>query len=223
VTEIVSVIIPTLNEAGYIGPTIESVLRQDAIHEIILVDGGSGDETVQIASRHARVLRAGPGRSSQMNEGARAAAGDILLFLHADTHLPEGALSLVQRTLVNYEAGAFRLRFDTSTPLLRIYSFCTRLNLPSICFGDRALFVRKHVFEGIGGFPDLPLFEDLELARRLHRRGRFKFLDAFVTTSSRRFLEHGPFRQQLRNSYLWLHYMAGSDPHRLTHLYPYGN
>lgn len=158
-----------------------------------------------------------------MNAGARAASGDVLLFLHADTLLPPGALAVVTHTLddPSAEAGAFRLRFDVATPLLHVYSYCTRMPWPLICFGDRTLFMRRSTFEEVGGFPEVPIFEDLEMVRRLHRRGGFRFITTAVTTSARRFLERGPLRQQLLNTRLWLQYVAGVDPHRLARFYHY--
>lgn len=219
---IISVIIPAVNEAATLASTLDAVRRQEVRHEIIVVDGGSDDATTSIARRHARVLDAPRGRALQMNRGARAARGDVLLFLHADTHLPEDGLERVRNAVdAGYEGGAFRLAFDRTTPLLRFYSFCTRFPLPRFCFGDRAVFVLRDVFVEVGGYPDIPIFEDLELVRALHERGRFAFLPASVTTSARRFHRHGPFRQQMRNSYLWLHYVAGRDPHTLAHLYDY--
>ena len=207
----ISVIIPAL------------VTSQPEPWSITVVDGGSTDETRERVAPFAQVLRAPRGRARQMNTGALEATGDVLLFLHADTLLPADAFTHIRATLRNpeVEAGTFRLRFDRSTPLLRFYSLCTRLPLPSICFGDRGLFVRRHVFKALGGFPDVPIFEDLEMVRLLQRRGGFRFLPAYVTTAARRFDEYGVLRQQLRNLYLWVNYQAGVDPHRLNHLYSY--
>lgn len=157
-----------------------------------------------------------------MNRGAASAHGDILLFLHADTLLPPTALEDISAAVAGgAEAGAFRLSFDTSSPLLRFYGYCTRFPLPRLCFGDRAIFARRDVFEWIGGYREIPLFEDLEFVRTLQKGGRFRFLSSTVTTSARRFRASGPLRQQLRNAYLWLHYLAGSDPANLEHLYKY--
>lgn len=221
---IVSVIIPALNEAAGIERTLTSVSVQEVDHEIVVADGGSRDDTVRVARPFGRVISAPRGRARQMNAGAAEAQGDVMLFLHADTILPNGALALVRETLQDpsKEGGAFRLQFDTPTPLLRFYSFCTRFPIPKICFGDRAFFVRSWIFDDLGGFPDIPLFEDLELVRVLHERGGFVFLAVPVTTSARRFLRVGPLRQQLRNTYLWLHYMRGTDPRTLVERYPYG-
>lgn len=219
----ISVVIPTLNEAAHIRETIRSVQRQEEPFEIIVADGGSSDDTLEIAGRYARVSKGRRGRARQLNAGAALAKAEILLFLHADTELPRGAFTAIRREFAEagFEAGTFRLRFDRETPLLRLYGLGTRIRSPLLCFGDRGLFVHRDVFRAVGGFPSIPLFEDLELARLLHRRGRFVFLDLAVTTSSRRFHHHGPFLQQVRNAYLWASYFAGKDPQRLTHLYPY--
>lgn len=219
---LVSVIIPALNEADGIESAIASVAAQDEPHEIIVVDGGSVDETVAVASRGAHVFRAERGRALQMNAGAAASRGDVLLFLHADTLLPPSGLHRIGRAVAEgHEGGTFLLTFDHQTPLLRLYSYCTRLRTPRFCFGDRGLFVRRDVFDELGAYPVMPLFEDLEMARLLYRRGRFAFLPECVTTSARRFLRYGPLRQQVRNAYLWLHYLAGTDLRRLTHHYAY--
>ena len=219
---LISVIIPALNEANGIAPVLRAVEAQDEPHEIIVVDGGSADATVDIAAHWARVIAAPRGRAVQMNRGAAAARGEILLFLHADTLLPPGALAHVRRSIAEgSEAGAFRLAFDAPTPLLRLYSYCTYFPLPRLCFGDRALYVRRDVFSSVGGYPEIPLFEDLELVRALWPRGRFRFHSTCVTTSGRRYRSNGPLRQQLRNSYLWLRYVLGSDLVKLQHLYEY--
>ena len=219
---LVSVIVPALNEAAGIEQTLRSVATQEADHEIIVVDGRSTDDTARIARRHARVIEAPPGRAQQMNAGAALARGHVLLFLHADTVLPPGGLEKVCTAMRSpaCPGGIFRLRFDTPTPLLSFYSFCTRFALPKICFGDRACFVRCSVFDELGGFPDIPIFEDLELVRLLHERGDFAFLDEYVTTSARRYRQNGPLRQQLLNVRLWLQYRAGSDPRKLVKRYP---
>jgi rSAM/selenodomain-associated transferase 2 len=218
-----SVIIPALNEADVIEATIDRV-REQAPHEILVVDGGSTDATRAAAEEAgATVLDAPRGRARQMNRGATVASGDAFLFLHADTLLPPNGLSLIHQTLSasGVEAGTFRLSFDDPTPLLRLYAWCTRWPWIRICFGDRGLFVRRSAFEAVGGYPDWPLFEDLELAARLQNRGEFRFLSASVTTSARRFHKHGALRQQLRNLYLWTHYIRGTEPERVAHLYEY--
>jgi rSAM/selenodomain-associated transferase 2 len=218
----ISIVIPALNEEHALVPTLVRAQRQADPCEILVVDGGSTDETRTVAQSHdVRVLQAPKGRASQMNRGAEASTGSILLFLHADTRLPPHALSRIRAALANPQvhAGTFSLRFDRPTPLLRFYAWCTRWPWMRLCFGDRGQFVEREAFEQVGGFPDWPIFEDLELAARLHAHGGFRFLDTAVTTSARRFRRHGLVRQQLRNLYLWSHYMLGTDPERVAHLY----
>lgn len=219
----ISIIIPTLNEAAHIAPTLRAVRAQSGPKEIIVVDGGSTDATVARAGSKAQVFQTEPGRALQMNRGAKAASGDAFFFLHADTRPPPQGLTVIRDALSDpaTEVGIFRLRFDRPSPWLQFYAWCTRWPWIRIAFGDRGLFVERTAFEAVGGFPEWPLFEDLELAKRLHRRGGFRFMPQSVTTSARRFEKHGALRQQLRNTYLWLHYQLGTDPERVAYLYEY--
>ena len=220
---LVSVIVPALNEAGPIASTLQAVQALSGPKELIVVDGGSADATKARAAPFATVLDAPQGRAAQMNRGAQNARGDVLWFLHADTHPPPHALQTIRETLrpPDAESGIFRLSFDDDAPLLRLYSWCTRWPWIRLAFGDRGLFTTRAAFEAVGGFPEWPIFEDLELADRLHRRGTFHFLPQAVTTSARRFRANGLLRQQLRNLYLWSHYVAGTDPERIAHRYAY--
>lgn len=218
----ISIIIPTLNEAGCIERTLESLAGQAPPFEIIVADGGSSDETRDIVSDVARVVDSQRGRAHQMNAGAAGARGDIFLFLHADTLLPPNALDTIRQAVAgSRESGIFRLQFDRHSPLLNFYSFCTRLKIARFCFGDRALFVKKNVFEELGGFPPISIFEDIEMSKMLHRRGTFVFLEEAVVTSARRFETYGTFRQQLLNSYLWSRYLLGASPGELAPYYAY--
>lgn len=221
---LVSIVIPTLNEEGVVGSTVRAAQGQPSPHEVLVVDGGSTDRTREAArAAGASVLDAPRGRGAQLNRGADAARGDVLLFLHADTHLPADGLTRVRRALDDpaISAGTFRLRFDDASPVLRFYAWCTQWPWIRLCFGDRGLFVSRDAFEAVGGYPDWPLFEDLELAAQLQEHGGFHFLDVAVTTSARRFRRNGVVRQQLQNLYLWLHYVAGTDPERVAHRYRY--
>jgi rSAM/selenodomain-associated transferase 2 len=223
-TPLVSIIIPTLNEASVLPETLEALQRQPGPFEVIVVDGGSTDATkARARAAGTTVIDAPRGRGPQMNCGAEHARANLLLFLHADTQLPPNGLSLIRDALVGADAGLFRLSFDRDSLLLRFYAWCTGWNWIRLCFGDRGLFTTRRAFEAVGGFPDWPLFEDLELAARLDEFGTFRFLDAAVTTSARRFQEHGLLRQQLQNLYLWCHYVAGTNPDRLAHLYRYSD
>lgn len=229
----VSVILPVLNEAEHLSNTLASVRVQPPPIEIIVVDGGSTDGTRQLAMqalrgmdrrrRSGRVMEASTGRAAQMNAGAQIATGEILLFLHADTCLPQNALNHVRTTLhaPDVAAGCFRLRFDdASNPWMRLWEAPLWMRWRRLAFGDRALFVHRRTFEAVGGFPEQPLFEDLDLVQRLRSQGGFAFLDAAVITSARRFIRHGALRQQLRNLVLWSAWMMGVSPRHLVSLYP---
>ena len=230
---LVSVVIPALDEAAGIGACLASVAAQAPPVEVVVVDGGSADGTPQVArqSMPGAVVRDGPrGRARQMNDGAASTRGDLLLFLHADTRLPVDALDRARAALAGGAVGGcFRTRFapDAGHPpfgrlgrgLMRLWEGRLWMRWHRFAFGDRALFVRRDVFERIGGFPEQPLFEDLDLVRALRRHGRFAFVDADVVTSARRFARHGALRQQLRNLGLWLSWNAGVSPTRLKRFY----
>jgi rSAM/selenodomain-associated transferase 2 len=186
-----SIIIPTLNEASIINTTAEALAPWRSQAEIIIVDGGSTDKTVSLAQACGlKVITAPRGRGAQMNAGARATLGDTLLFLHADTRLPMEALTLITNALADPAVcgGNFSLEFEGDTraarTLTRLYPF---LRFGGMCYGDSAIFVRRTVFEQLGGYQDVPLFEDVDLYKRLKRTGCFVRLPAKATTSSRRF------------------------------------
>lgn len=221
---LITIVIPTLNEAACIEHTLSTLQQQTAPFEVVVADGGSVDHTAAIAAPLARVIASGRGRATQMNAGAAVARGEVLLFLHADTQLPDNALELIRNAVSSgIHAGNFRLKFDARSPLLNLYSFFTRFQFSHFSFGDRGLFVTKQRFDAVGGFAPLPIFEDLDFAGRLQKNGPFSFLDAYVTTSARRFKKHGVLRQQLRNAYLWTRYLLGASPSQLAHLYPYAS
>lgn len=217
----VCVVVPTLNEAERVGACLESVLAQTGGVEAVVVDGGSTDATVEIASRYAPVHGAGRGRAVQMNTGARATAGDVLLFLHGDTVLHPDALPALRRALADpsVAGGTFTLRFDSGHPLLCFYALCTRLPYIAFRFGDQGIFVRRPVFERMGGFRELPLLEDVDFLRRLRREGRVAVVPRPVTTSARRFRSRGILRQQLLNGAILAAHSLGVSPERLARWY----
>lgn len=222
----VSIVVPALNEASEIGATLASALNQLGPAEVFVVDGGSTDGTPEVAARSGvRVLDAPRGRARQMNAGAAAARGDVLLFLHADTRLPPGALAAVRDALADpaVAGGCFRTTFDVAaSPWMRLWQARLWMRWHRLAFGDRAPFVRRWAFDAAGGVPDQPIFEDLDLVRRVRRHGRFVFVDADVVTSGRRFRANGALGQQARNLALWLGWNAGIAPSRLKRFYPDG-
>ena len=238
----VTVVVPALNEAAGIGRALASVAAQPGPVEVVVVDGGSADGTVAAARRalpSAEVVVAGRGRARQMNAGAARGRGGALLFLHADTALPPGALDAVRQALGDPDVagGCFAVTFDRPAPggaeggaafgpvgraFMRLWEARLWMRWHRFAFGDRALFVRRDAFDAVGGFPEQPLFEDLDFVRAVRRRGRFAFLDAAVVTSARRFRRGGAVRQQLRNLGLWAAWNAGVPPARLKRFYPDG-
>jgi rSAM/selenodomain-associated transferase 2 len=219
-----SIVVPTLEEAAGIAALLEALqpARREG-HEIIVADGGSRDATRAIAAPLAdRVIEAPRGRASQMNAGAEAATGDALLFLHADTMLPEGGIDAVSNALA---AGARWGRFDVAIagahPMLPVIAAMMNLRsrLTGIATGDQALFVRRDAFLAAGGFPPIALMEDIALSRLLNRQGRPACLRLRVTTSGRRWERHGVWRTILLMWRLRLAYFLGADPGRLAAQY----
>lgn len=201
---VISVIIPTLNEEQAMPRTLDCVLGQSGHCEVILVDGGSEDGTVAVARKRpgVQVVEAARGRSVQMNAGAARASGEILLFLHADTLLPRGAIQRLNSLEADTDchAGGFHQRFSGSAWPLAVISWLhnTRCALTGIFYGDQTMFVRRALFEELGGFPEAPMLEDVMLSERLRRHGRPRFLREFVITDSRKFEQMGPWRSLLR-------------------------
>ncbi|TKB32789.1 MAG: glycosyltransferase [Nitrospira sp.] len=229
----ISVIIPTLNEER----TIMATLAQTAalgFDELIVADGGSSDETPALVEsyRHStqssalspiRLLPAPRGRARQMNEGAKASRGEILLFLHADTQLPGDAKTVIETAMARQDmvGGRFDVKFDRPSRWGSIISSMMnwRSRISGIATGDQALFVRRPIFEQMGGFADVPLMEDIDFSRRLKRRGATAALTTTVTTSFRRWEQQGPLPTILLMWALRFLYWIGVSPHRLAHLY----
>ncbi len=221
---IISIIIPVLNEAAIIKQTLW-VLQQNSAVEIIVVDGGSKDNTAQIAQQTGvKVISvAGKGRSAQMNAGADIAQGNILLFLHIDTQLPANFLNLVVKTLKQPEviAGAFELAIEGEDRSLRWIEMLVKMRsrFLSLPYGDQAIFLTKQVFADLGGFSDLPIMEDFELVQRLKRQGKIALAPAAVTTSGRRWQNLGVWKTTLINQLVILGYYLGISPTKLRNFY----
>jgi len=218
----ISVIIPALNERAGLPNTVANVQRCLPSAEVVVADGGSADGTREWAQSgsHARLVEAARGRGPQMNAGAQAASGDVLLFLHADCLLPSNAEPLLETLLADRRVagGAFRVRFPTECPKAfhRLAGLITlRSRLASEATGDQAIFVRRAAFEAVGGFPPWPLFEDFALVTRIKRGGRFRIARAAVTISPRRWQAHGLWRASGLMCLLYAGYKAGIAPQTL--------
>ena len=220
-----SIILPAYREADRIGHTIPAIKATAKAHpiEMLVVDAASRDGTAEIAEKAGarRISSKIKGRAVQMNLGAAQASGEFLLFLHADTRLPEDFASPVLNAFREGAAGGcFRLSFDHSHWFLKGCAWFTRFDIKAVRFGDQGLFVRKEVFLQIGGFREtLKLMEDQESIHRIKKYGRFHILPACVVTSARKYLRNGIYRLQGIFFLIWLLYYAGVSQEKLVKLY----
>ncbi|HEX2251931.1 MAG TPA: TIGR04283 family arsenosugar biosynthesis glycosyltransferase [Thermoanaerobaculia bacterium] len=217
-----AIVVPTLDEEDNLRRHLPHALAM--ADEVVVSDGGSRDATVRVAEElGARVVTGPPGRGGQLHRGALATTSEILLFLHADTQLPDGAADLVRRAIADgAEGGAFFVRFTEERPwVLRIGERLVNLRtrLTKLPLGDQAQFLRRGVYEELEGFESWPILEDLDMARRLRRRQRLALLWPPVRTSARRYLGRGILRTLVGNWLIWLLYAIGVSPHRLAGLY----
>ena len=218
----ISIIVPVLNEAECLAGTLAALRGLPGDFEILVVDGGSGDDTVRIAQGMGVPVVAGPrGRGAQMNHGASLARGDVLLFVHADTLLPRDAYARIADALRDPEltGGCFRLSFDRTHALLRFYSYFTRFPCRLFHYGDQAFFVRARYFRQSGGYRAYPIMEDLDLWLRMARGGKVAVLGAAVVSSARRYSRVGVVRQQLLNLALVVLFFLGISPFTLSRFY----
>ncbi len=226
----IAVVTPVLNEQETVTELMQHV-AEVGCHEFILVDGQSADATVERARSMSqtqetlatRIIDAPRGRASQMNAGAAQAHSDVLLFLHADTRLPANAKQLIQQALADPDCvgGRFDVRFPRDEGYAWVVSRMMnwRSRWSGIFTGDQTMFIRRSVFENMGGFADIPLMEDIEFAKRLKTRGRVVALRDKVTTSFRRWEQHGPLNTIVRMWVLRFLYWAGWNPQTLNDYY----
>ena len=221
----ISIIIPTYNEADQIAQTIGKVHGTNGQQktEIIVVDGGSKDQTLSIAEKCGAitVISEKKGRAAQMNKGAVMAQGEILYFLHADSLPPQNFTDYISdATKEGYSSGCFRLCFDFSHWFLKANCWFTRFDVNAIRFGDQSLFVTRDAFNKSGGFNEsLLIMEDQEIIHRLKKHGKFKVMNATVTTSARKYRDNGVFRMQAIFFRIWLWYYLGYSQEHLLNLY----
>jgi len=220
----ISVIMPVFNEAKILRNTFSNInLTSD--EELIVVDGGSTDETLSIAKEFTdKVFSAQTGRSSVMNYGAEKSQGDILVFLHADCILPDNGFNMIRETLqeIGTVAGGFYLSIDQPGTGFRLIEYMAnvRAYLTSLIYGDQCMFLRKKIFNKVGGFKDIPLMEDIEISRRLGRLGRIALLKPPIKASARRWIDEGAFYTTLRDWVIAFSYtFLGISPEKLIRHY----
>jgi rSAM/selenodomain-associated transferase 2 len=222
-----SVIIPVLSESSIIAAALEDLIRIGGGQnlELFVVDGSPRASTIKMVKNDGvQTLRSATGRGTQMNRGAKAAKGDVLLFLHADTRLPERAFELMAGALRNDAtvAGAFDLGIDARGVAYRMieYAVALRTRLTRVPYGDQAIFIRRDFFNSIGGFSEIPLMEDIEIMRRIRKKGgRIAIIPQKVSTSHRRWAARGVVGCTLSNWKCRSLYFLGADPHRLAEKY----
>lgn len=221
-----SVIIPTLNEAANIADLIKFIKNEEVEAEIIISDAASSDQTKAIAAGlGAEVLNSSlAGRGPQLNRGAEAARASLLLFLHADSTLEQGALSSLVTMMQqndNKIGGCFQLEIESKHPLLKFISWSSNLRAKylNLIFGDQGIFIRKDIFQKIGGFPEIELMEDWEFSKKMAPAGELLFLDKKIYTSARRWEENGVLKTILLMHKIKFLYLLGYSPQKLKKIY----
>lgn len=220
---VVSIIVPVLNEEKNIENALFQFSKLKGDKEIIIVDGESEDKTKEIAARFVKVISSKRGRASQMNEGAKHAHGNILWFVHSDSIVKENSIEEIQLAIdEGYIGGGFSLKFyDYSTLFMKYIS--TTSNLRSkyfgLYFGDQGIFVKKEIFESLGGFPEQEIMEDWEFSLAMKKTGKLKLINANIGTSARRFKQGGQLRTHLLMHKIKLLYILGMPTDRLTKIY----
>ena len=218
----ISIIIPVLNEAKILEKTLSQFQSELEHHELIIVDGGSTDGSVPIAEKYGRVVTSDRGRAKQLNAGAAAASGDTLIFLHADIWLEPGALAAVETALSSgYVGGGFRQKIDGKNILYRAIEIAGNIRGKhlKVFYGDSGIFLTRADFEKIGGFPEIPILEEMEFSRNLRKLGKTTLVLPHIHISARRWETKGIVRTTVNNWLITLLYFLKFSPEQLAKLY----
>ena len=218
----ISIIIPVLNEAKILEKTLAQLQSELENHELIVVDGGSTDGSVHIAEKYGKVVTSARGRSKQLNAGAAAASGDIFIFLHADIWLESGALAAVETALSSgYVGGGFCQKIDGKNILYRAIEIAGNIRgkYLKVFYGDSGIFLTRTDFEKIGGFPEIPILEEMEFSRDMHKLGKTTLVIPHIHISARRWETKGIVRTTVNNWLITLLYFLKFSPEQLAKLY----
>ena len=219
-----SIIIPTLNEEENLSELLFHLNSYNEEIGIIISNGGSTDKTLEIAqSFNVKICNSEKGKGQQLNEGTKNAEGNILIYLHADTFLPENAFTLIKELFQKEEVkiATFKLSFDSNNFWMKLYCYFTKYDSMFTTFGDQAIVVKKDFLETIGGFPNIKIFEDVEFFRKVRKHTKVYKLPASVITSGRRFYKKGIILTQLLNAYFFILYLLKASPDKIYKKYFY--